>query len=66
MRSAQVSRTNPVSCMNAFTHRAGPDVSTVEELRSAGVEVVDEVPRIGSGGTTIAFVHPKSAHGVLN
>jgi methylmalonyl-CoA/ethylmalonyl-CoA epimerase len=39
--------------------------STLAELQSAGVEVVDEVPRIGSGGTVVAFVHPKGAHGVL-
>jgi methylmalonyl-CoA/ethylmalonyl-CoA epimerase len=43
-----------------------PNVSTaLSELRAAGVETVDEVPGIGSGGTTVAFVHPKSAHGVL-
>ena len=39
--------------------------SALSDLRSAGVEVVDETPRIGSGGTTVAFVHPKAAHGVL-
>ena len=45
---------------------AVPDVAAaLEELRAAGVEVVDPEPRIGSGGTTIAFVHPKSVHGVL-
>ena len=45
---------------------AVPDVAaTLDELRAAGVEVVDDEPRIGSGGTTIAFVHPKSIHGVL-
>jgi methylmalonyl-CoA/ethylmalonyl-CoA epimerase len=27
--------------------------------------VIDPAPRIGSGGTTIAFVHPKSMGGVL-
>ncbi len=39
--------------------------STLSELRADGVETIDGVPRIGSGGTTVAFVHPKSAHGVL-
>jgi methylmalonyl-CoA/ethylmalonyl-CoA epimerase len=43
-----------------------PSVATaLDDLRGAGVEVVDETPRIGSGGTTIAFVHPKGAYGVL-
>jgi methylmalonyl-CoA/ethylmalonyl-CoA epimerase len=45
---------------------AVPDVAaTLDELRAAGVEVVDAEPRVGSGGTTIAFVHPKSVRGVL-
>jgi len=38
---------------------------TLEELRAAGLGVIDERPRVGSGGTLIAFVHPKSVHGVL-
>jgi methylmalonyl-CoA/ethylmalonyl-CoA epimerase len=43
-----------------------PNVATaLNQLRGEGVEVVDEAPRIGSGGTTVAFVHPKAAHGVL-
>jgi methylmalonyl-CoA/ethylmalonyl-CoA epimerase len=50
-------------------HHVGYSVANVatalKDLRSAGVEVVDEVPRTGSGGTTVAFVHPKGAHGVL-
>jgi methylmalonyl-CoA/ethylmalonyl-CoA epimerase len=50
-------------------HHVGYSVANVStalsELRAAGVETVDELPRIGSGGTTVAFAHPKSAHGVL-
>lgn len=50
-------------------HHVGYSVAnvatTLNDLRSSGVEVIDEVPRIGSGGTIVAFVHPKSAHGVL-
>jgi methylmalonyl-CoA/ethylmalonyl-CoA epimerase len=43
-----------------------PEVAAaVRELRAEGLEVIDPAPRIGSGGTTIAFVHPKSVHGVL-
>ncbi len=34
-------------------------------LRGNGVELVDERPRIGAGGTRMAFVHPKGAFGVL-
>jgi methylmalonyl-CoA/ethylmalonyl-CoA epimerase len=43
-----------------------PDVATaVRELRASGIEVVDPAPRTGSGGSVVAFVHPKSMRGVL-
>ena len=35
------------------------------ELKEAGYRLIDESPRIGAGGKKIAFVHPKSADGVL-
>jgi len=35
------------------------------ELKSSGIELIDEKPRIGAGGKRIAFLHPKSTHGVL-
>ena len=34
-------------------------------LRSNGVQLIDERPRIGVGGTRMAFVHPKGTFGVL-
>ena len=34
-------------------------------LQSNGVELVDQKPRIGAGGTRMAFVHPKDTFGVL-
>lgn len=37
----------------------------LRELKESGVELIDEEPRIGAGGTRMAFVHPKDAHGVL-
>lgn len=37
----------------------------LEELKKKGIQLIDEVPRYGAGGAKIAFVHPKSAHGVL-
>ncbi len=39
--------------------------ATLEELKESGVELIDETPRIGVGGTRMAFLHPKGAHGVL-
>ena len=37
----------------------------LDQCRDAGLQLIDEVPRHGSGGTLVAFVHPKSAGGVL-
>ncbi len=37
----------------------------IEKLRTAGVKLVDEKPRGGAHGKQVAFVHPKSTHGVL-
>jgi methylmalonyl-CoA/ethylmalonyl-CoA epimerase len=38
---------------------------TLEELESAGAQLVDHVPRRGLFGLEVAFVHPDSVHGVL-
>ncbi|MBU1712637.1 MAG: methylmalonyl-CoA epimerase [Proteobacteria bacterium] len=37
----------------------------LEELKSKGIRLIDEKPRIGAGGAKIAFLHPKSTNGVL-
>ena len=34
-------------------------------IRAVGGRPIDEVPRPGSRGTTVAFVHPKSSFGTL-
>jgi methylmalonyl-CoA/ethylmalonyl-CoA epimerase len=34
-------------------------------VKAEGHRVIDEVPRPGSRGTTVAFVHPKEAFGTL-
>jgi methylmalonyl-CoA/ethylmalonyl-CoA epimerase len=39
--------------------------SVLDRLRSAGIPLVDQSPRPGSRGTTVAFVHPKRFRGVL-
>ncbi len=35
------------------------------ELKSRGVALIDEKPRMGAGGAKIAFLHPKATYGVL-
>jgi len=37
----------------------------VEELKAHGVKLIDETPRQGAHGMTIAFMHPKASHGIL-
>ncbi len=37
----------------------------LESVKSHGYKVIDEAPRPGSRGTTVAFVHPKTAFGTL-
>ena len=39
--------------------------AAMEELRTRGVTLLDEKPRVGAGGCRVAFVHPKAAGGVL-
>lgn len=39
--------------------------ATLDELRGRGIRLVDDHPRRGSRGCTIAFLHPRSAMGVL-
>lgn len=37
----------------------------LEVLEAQGHELVDDEPRPGTRGTTVAFVHPRSMHGAL-
>lgn len=37
----------------------------LEKLNEEGVRLIDEKPRYGAGGAKIAFLHPKSANGIL-
>jgi methylmalonyl-CoA/ethylmalonyl-CoA epimerase len=37
----------------------------IAELKASGLRMIDEVPRPGSHHMQIAFLHPKSTHGVL-
>ncbi len=37
----------------------------LEELKTNGISLINEQPKIGAGQAKIAFIHPKSASGVL-
>jgi methylmalonyl-CoA/ethylmalonyl-CoA epimerase len=66
----------PDTPVGRFLERRGPGVhhigfrvedvaSAIDQLRGEGVRLIDDAPRPGSRGTTIAFVHPKGMGGVL-
>lgn len=37
----------------------------IHELQTKGVRMINETPKKGAGGAAVAFMHPKSTHGVL-
>jgi methylmalonyl-CoA epimerase len=46
-------------------YRVEDVADALAQLRAEGARLIDETPRPGSRGTTIAFVHPSSMGGVL-
>ena len=50
-------------------HHIAVEVDDIEaslaKLRSQGVPLIDETPRIGAENCLVAFVHPAAANGVL-
>ena len=68
--------TSPDSPVAKFLEKSGQgihhiayEVADIEvaiaSMIAAGARMIDEKPRLGAHGTLIAFVHPKSSHGVL-
>jgi len=68
--------TSPDSPIARFLERRGPGLhhitlrvddiqSAIQQLRQRQVRLIDDEPREGAGGASVAFVHPSSAHGVL-
>lgn len=39
--------------------------AALTDLKEQGVRLIDETPRYGAGGASIAFVHPKATGGIL-
>ena len=46
-------------------YRVDDCAAALATLQANGTQVIDAVPRPGSRGTTVAFVHPKAAFGTL-
>jgi len=51
--------------MHHIAYRVGDIRAELARLRTEGVRLIDETPRRGAHGNTIAFLHPKSTGGVL-
>jgi methylmalonyl-CoA/ethylmalonyl-CoA epimerase len=67
---------DPSSPIGKFLARRGPGIhhicfsvddldAALERCRSAGIQLIDEKPRIGAEGKRVAFLHPRSTGGVL-
>lgn len=39
--------------------------AAIEELKAKGIRLIDEKPRLGAHGMSVAFMHPKATYGVL-
>jgi methylmalonyl-CoA epimerase len=46
-------------------YRVDDIAKALEHVKAAGVRAIDEVPRPGAAGTTVAFLHPATLGGVL-
>jgi methylmalonyl-CoA/ethylmalonyl-CoA epimerase len=46
-------------------YRVADCAVALQSVKDNGHRVIDEQPRPGSRGTTVAFVHPKTAYGTL-
>lgn len=67
---------DPSSPVAKFLAKRGPGIhhvcyrvsnldAALARCRAAGYQLVDETPRLGAGGRRIAFLHPKTTHGIL-
>ena len=46
-------------------YRVADCAEALQSVKDHGGRVIDEAPRPGSRGTTVAFIHPKGAFGTL-
>ena len=68
--------TSPVSPIARFIEKKGGGMhhiallvdhlqAAIDYLQDKGIQLIDESPRIGAEGLSIAFIHPKSTGGIL-
>jgi methylmalonyl-CoA epimerase len=51
--------------LHHIAYRVDDCARALEAVKASGARVIDEAPRPGSRGTTVAFVHPRSSFGTL-
>lgn len=51
--------------MHHVAYRVDDVQAELDRLAALGIELIDETPRVGIKGSTVAFIHPKSAGSVL-
>ena len=68
--------TSPDSSVAKFIEKRGEGIhhiailvdkieDNIQIMKDKGIKLIDETPRKGAGGSKMAFVHPKSTHGIL-
>ncbi len=76
VRLELLASTDPDGPIGRFVAKRGPGLhhvcyrvddaaAVLAHLRAQGLRTLDETPRRGAGGCRVAFIHPKSAGGVL-
>jgi methylmalonyl-CoA/ethylmalonyl-CoA epimerase len=66
----------PDTAVGKFLARNGPGLhhvayqtadidAALEQVKAAGLKLIDEQPRVGIRGSRVAFLHPKATGGVL-
>jgi methylmalonyl-CoA/ethylmalonyl-CoA epimerase len=66
----------PDTAVGKFLARSGPGLhhvayqtadidAALEQAKAAGLQLIDEQPRVGIRGSRVAFLHPKATGGVL-
>lgn len=66
----------PDTAVGKFLARSGPGLhhvayqtsdidAALEQVKAAGLQLIDEQPRVGIRGSRVAFLHPKATGGVL-
>lgn len=51
--------------LHHVAYRVANCAAALDAVKSSGYRVIDETPRPGSRGTTVAFVHPRASFGAL-